>query len=197
MKNLIFILIFIISSSIFSQKLIKCNDSISFVGISKNGFHTFLKLHGEISVTENKRVFNVNNFAIQSLLIDKFNYKSNENGDIPILVNYITKETEYFTTIYKSRLDLQLVPIDINSEKKAVLWFFDIPEKFKENIDNKIDKADHQVFISMITENYIYSIASTKFENQSYELIKEMIINQIKSLKYGTREILEKNICED
>ncbi|APG65395.1 hypothetical protein LPB136_08530 [Tenacibaculum todarodis] len=191
MKRLILLIIFLSTLFSYSQEFIKCKDSINYLYIKNNNYHSYLKVEGKLEKTENPKVFKLGDYILQTLLIEKNKFNKGKDNEIEIIVNYILKESEYLTSVYKSKLDLNFVPIELEKNKKAVLWFFKIPEEFKKNINEPI-KAERQVFVSRLTEEFIYSIASTQFENQSFEKIKEILGELIKSVEYGK---VKEEIC--
>ena len=82
----------------------------------------------------------------------------------------------------------------LGPSQKAVLWFFKIPQEVKNEIKQAI-KAERQLFVSRLTGDYIYSIASTQFENQDAEQIRELLARLVKSIDYGKIKREKNEIC--
>ncbi|HEY4788578.1 MAG TPA: hypothetical protein VIH57_21155 [Bacteroidales bacterium] len=104
-----------------AQNLVRCNESASFFVNLKADFYCYIKLTGKVSETGNSRVIAINNCALQTLLVNKQDYTSKGNEDIPVLTNYMISETQYFTSVYKEKLNLMMVPVDVSKDKKAVI----------------------------------------------------------------------------
>ena len=196
MKKLTLIIILLSTLFSYSQELefINCNESSKYLHLSKNNYHSYLKMTGKLEKTKNPKVFKLDDFILQTLLIEKNEFDKGKDNDIGIIVNYILKESEYLTSVYKSKLDLNFVPVELGKNEKAVLWFFKIPLEFKNKIKDPI-KAERQVFVSRLTGDFIYSIASTQFENQDFDEIKETLGKLVKSIKFGKVKKEEKKIC--
>ncbi len=86
------------------------------------------------------------------------------------------------------------MPVELGPSQKAVLWFFKIPEAVKNEIKQAI-KAERQLFVSRLTGDYIYSIASTQFENQDVDQIKELLARLVKSIDYGKVKKEKNEVC--
>lgn len=178
-----------------AQGLIKCNDTTSFFVNQKENFYCYIKLAGKVSETANSRVIVVNNYALQSLLIKKENYMSNGKDDIPILTNYMISETQYFTGIYKEKLSLMMVPVEISKEKKAVIWYFDIPDNFQKQVQPGETPAVKQVSISIVIGDFVYSIGTTQFKGQSFDDLKKLLSDLILTINYQNGQLDQNKLC--
>lgn len=195
MKKILILISLIIIKVGYTQEIIKCNNNLNFLYLAQNDFHSYMKIQGQIKETENKQVFTLNNFPIQTLLIYKNTIHTKGDKNLETLVTYILNEVEYLTGVYKEKLKLKLDPIELADGKKAVLWSFDVPESFKKNIQSTV-KVDKQVFISRITGEFIYSIASSQFSNQKFEKIKDILIKLIRNIEYGKVKEIANELCK-
>lgn len=187
----------VIASDLFAQNLMRCNDSVSFFVNYKNDYSCSIRLKGKITKTENSRVINYNDCALQTLFVDKQDYRSDKSGDIPVLTNYMISETQYFTNVYNAKLNLAMIPVQVNQDKKAVIWYFDIPASFQKNIPGDETPAIRQVSISIIIDKFIYSIGTTQFKNQNFNDLQVMLTNLIKTLKLQKGNIELNDLCSD
>ncbi|WP_408037214.1 hypothetical protein [Tenacibaculum amylolyticum] len=121
MKKILILICFTIIKIGYTQEIIKCNKKLSFLYQTENDFHSYIKIQGEIKETENKRVFTLNDFPIQTLLINKNTIPTKGKKDLEILATYIVNEVEYLSGVYKEKLQLKLEPVELKDGKKAVL----------------------------------------------------------------------------
>jgi hypothetical protein len=140
-------------------------------------------------------VIAVDGFALQSLLVNKQDYTSNGNADIPILSSYIIKETEYFTGVFKERLNLMMEPVELSKDKKAVIWYFDFPEKVQKQVQPGQTPAVKQVSISLVVGDFVYSIGTTQFKDQSFDDLKKLLAESIKTIKYSSGQLDQNGLC--
>ena len=191
-------LFFFLCVPIFTQEqtLIKCNDSVSFFVEQKSNFYFSIKLLGSTTTTENSKVINFQNSPIQILCVDTKDYITNGSKESTILSTYIMSETEYYTGLFKQKLDLQVYPIKLNENKLAALWFFDMPEEVQKSSGDNASPAIKMVSISIIFQNYLLSIGTNQFKDENFENIKQLLINLIKSSTAGSGEIKDVDFCK-
>ena len=184
--KLIKFLFVIIPISIFSQELVKCEDNVNYIVKNFNGSFIKIKTTEEVKQLDNPQIFVLNeNIIIQLLLNDSKNYKNYGKDDLSVMASYVLSEGEYFSSIFKKKVDLTILPEELNNDKKAIFWSFDIPE----NANAKI-KALKSVFITSINEHVITTIGTTQFENQKIEDIKKQLIELSKNISLSkTKEI--------
>lgn len=176
----------LLSSAAGAQTIVSCSDSTSLFVSQKEYFYCHIKLTGKVVKTGNDRVISINNYVLQSMLVSKQPYASRSSEDVPVLANYILSETQYYTGIYETKLNLALEPVDVSNTKKAVLWHFDVPKKFQKKGEAGEAPAVRQVFISMVADNHIYSLATSQFKGQSFDDLKTFLSNLILTVKYGS-----------
>lgn len=196
MKYKFLLLFLMIISSSSGQKLIKCNDSISYWVSYKNDYCCSIMLNGTIIENDNPRVITYNDYILQTLFVDKQKYISDKTDDISILTNYIISETQYSANIFKEKLNLMMIPVSISQNKKAVVWYFDLPKSFLENSQKNEIPALRQISISTVIDNFIYSIGTTQFIDQNFDELKEMLINLIKTIKCQKDNFELNDLCK-
>ncbi len=196
MKNRILLLLFLFPVLSEAQKLIKCNDTISYFVDKRNDIFFSVKLIGKSTITDNPKVVNYQNTPVQILCIGSKDYQSNGSKDSNILSSYIYNETEYFTGVFKHKLELQADPIKLTDGKLAVLWYFDIPEAVQSSISSGNTPAVKIISISIVYQKYILSIGVTQFKNEKFELMKDLLINLIKMSETGKGDSDKINFCK-
>ena len=199
MKIRLQILLLIIPIIGSAQSLIKCNDEISFFVNQNDNFYCHIKLNGKVGKVDeigNQTVINFNDYALQTLLLNKQNYISDGEDDIAILTNYIIGETQYFTSIFKEKLDLMMIPVEISKDKKAVIWYFDIPDKIQKQIQSEDTPAVKQVSISITVGNFVYSIGTTLFKGQSFDDLQKLLSDLVMTIEYNNGQIEHDKLCK-
>ena len=184
----IFCWLFLIVLPVFTtaQDLLRCNDSISFYVNQKDNYYCMIKLTGKVQNTENDRVFVINNNTLQAMLVDKDSYLGDGTADIPVLSNYILSEMEYFSGLYKEKLYVTMIPVDGPGDRKAIVWYFDIPENARPQETENTSPAVKIVSVSMVTERYIYSIGTTQFKDQSFDELQKLLTDSLITIRYGS-----------
>lgn len=175
--------------SIFSQELLKCNNNINYILKNTENQYISLKIEGEVEQLKNPQVFVLNQKTILQLLLnDSKNYTEQGNDDLTIMATYVLSEGKYFSSIFKKKIDLAIFPEELNEGKKAIYWYFSLPESA--TADSKI-KALKSVFITSVNGTVITTIGTTQFENQSIEEIRKQLVDFSKNIKIDNK----KEIC--
>lgn len=175
----------------FSQEIIKCKDSTNFILNKIDNEYLSIKIKGNIDKTENPKVLVLNdNIIIQTLINKKKQYNENGDDEITILATYVLNEGNYFSSIFKKKVDLAIFPVDLEYSKKAIFWHFDLPKnKSKNDIE-----ATKSVFISIVKNDHIYTIGTTLFQNQKLEKLEKLLISLIKTVEQKPNN---QNLCKD
>lgn len=194
-KYIILLILCILPMLINAQKLVKCNNSIAYFIKTKYDANFYIKLVGKSAESENVNVITYNDYAVQTLIAKKQDYQSNGKEETPILTNYIMGETKYFTQLYKAKLNLTMEPYVVSDVKKAILWYFDIPAKIQQQAMGG-SPAIRQLSISIVMGDYIFSIGTTQFKDQSLESVKKVLTDLIKTANFSKGEIEKLNLCK-
>ncbi len=177
---------------LFSQELLKCNDSINYIVKNLNSKNIAIKIEGKIRQLENPQIFLLNDDTIIQLLTNETkDYLENGKEEIPIIATYVLKEAEYFSELFKEKINLAMLPEDLLETKKALFWHFNLPQNTKSKESNEL-KALKSVFISLVENDEIITIGTTQFENQKLENIEKILIDLAKNVKVNNN----KNFCE-
>lgn len=200
LKTLLPLLLLLIPVIGSAQSLIKCNDSTSFYVHQKDDFYCYIKLTGKLSESGNSSVVVINGNALQSLLINKQNYLLNGIDDISILKTYMVSETKYYTGIFKEKLNLMMALVEISKDKKAIIWYFDIPDNLQkqqvQQVQPEMIPAVKQVFISIVVGDFVYSIVTTQFKGRSFDDLKKLLLDSIMTLNYNKGQIDLNKLCD-
>jgi len=195
MRIKLLFLLSICSITAWAQTRVKCDATTSFVIHQKENFYCHIKLVGEIHDTGDSRVIGFKNYVLQTLIAGKGAYLSKGTEDIPVLTNYMISETQYFTSQFKEKLNLMAIPVQITKDKKAVIWYFDLPESVQKQAGPGETPAIKQVSISIVAGDFIYSIGTTQFKNQSFEEIQKMLTELMTTLNYGNGQVDQSKLC--
>ena len=191
--KIIVILSLILPISLFSQEIIRCGDSANYVVKNIGSENITIKIIGEIKQLQNPQVFLLNKTTIIQLLInDKKDYSKYGNDELSILTSYIMSEGEYFSAAFKNKLDLAMIPENLNGTRKAIFWHLSLPPNITSNSDNKL-KALKSVFISSVKNDRIITIATTQFDNQKLENIEKHLVELTKTIEIKNNS----EICEN
>lgn len=181
MKQKFLILLLLLPVVLQAQKLIRCNDSTSFFVYQRNEFYFSIKLLGNTQQTENSRVIDFQNSPIQIMCTDIKDYTSNGSKESTILSTFIMSETEYFSGHFKQKLELNVDPIKFNDNQLAALWYFNLPKEIQESAKPEEAAAVQMISISTIFDDYILSIGTTRFEKDTFDTLRQLLVTLIKS----------------
>ncbi len=197
MKRIIAFLLMFVPFVCVAQNLIRCNDSTFYFVSQKENYYAYLKLSGKIGDSGNPRVIEYNNKALQAMLINKQKYLSRGDDDTSILSEYVLGEMNYFTNLFQTKLQVTMVPGQLLTGQKVLIWYFDLPESQLETNDGKqiTEPAMKQVSISMISEGYIYSIGTTQFKYQSLDELTTLLTRLITTVRFSHEPIDANTLC--
>ena len=192
--QILFLLIPIMGNA---QNLIRCNDSISYFVNQNENFYCSIKLKGKVSMTSLNKVIFFDSQSLQALLIEEKYYLLNGKEDTAILKNYIISESNFYAKSFKEDIKTMMIPVEISEYKKALIWYFDIPENIIKQGNPRPIYGIKQVFISVIVDNYIYSIATTQFNNQNLDTILKLLTNLTRTINYHKGDFQPKIFCDN
>ena len=160
-----------------AQSLVKCNNSMAYWIIPDNDLLYAIALKGDVDLSENPDIININETALQYILLDKLNYLDKKNDDEPLLLRYITTEQEHLRNFFAPRSllitsEIILLP---SLGKNAVFWSFDLPE-------GKNNEVASQLFINIISENSIFGLSTPLFTDYDFNEAKRLLIDTLDSL---------------
>lgn len=158
-----------------SQSLIKCNDRQAYWAIPDNNIYYTIRLEGDIDLSSQPDILNVNERALQYILLEKEQYilKNGENNDESILIRYTEGEAAYLRNKYKSEtLDIYSEMIKFHSGKTAVFWYFKLPE-------GKNKEVTAQLFADIIIGERILGLGTPLFAGEDPEAAKIFLLQTI------------------
>lgn len=191
--KLLFIMIVVVSTSlsVSGQQLYKCDSTKSYWTFTKDSSFFVIKLLGNVRETERKSVVAVDNFVLQGMVIDKAEYVKDgeDSSNLKVLIRYAMSEAEYFTGLFKTKINVQMQQAPISSDQIVLIWFFEMPSG--QNQDVK-----YQLFANLIIGDKIFGLASSQFADQKLDNVKDFLMNAISTLKEVDNEKEFKGLCE-
>ena len=108
------------------------------------------------------------------------------------MASYVLSEGDYFSSLFKEKIELAIFPKDINKNKKALFWYFNVPKLVSSDSKNELN-ALKSVFITSLNGNTIITIGTTQFENQKIKDIENHLFELIKTIKISK----SKKVCSN
>lgn len=178
MKTVIIIALLLgLPSNLSAQYIIDCNNNTTFWVINDRGIQYSVKLHGDIAESKIPELLNVEDMALQYVLIDKkrFIEDKGDNTELSILKRYVEEETKYLSGKFPKPFEVLMEIYTIPTGQKFLLWYYKLPEgKSKEVIS--------QLFINTIIEDTIIGFGSPQFIDHDFEAIKNFLVETISTL---------------
>lgn len=160
-----------------AQSLVKCNNNMAYWIIPDNDLLYAIALKGDVDLSENPDIININETALQYILLDKSNYLDKKNDDEPLLLRYIATEQEHLRNIFATRSLLITSEIILLPAlgKKAVFWSFDLPE-------GKNSEVVSQLFLNIVSEGNILGLGTPLFTDSDFSEAKKLLIDALETL---------------
>jgi hypothetical protein len=178
MKPLILFLkiaVVVLTTNATAQSLVKCNDKIAYWVINDASYHYAVRLQGDIDLSKQPDILNVNEKALQYVLLDKNRYlhKDVKNDDESLLLRYIDGEKDPLLNKFNVKsLEAGREMIILSSGKTAVLWHFMLPEG-----KNKEVKA--QLFADMVIGERIFGLGVPLFAGEDFDTARIFLLNAL------------------
>jgi hypothetical protein len=184
MKSIL--LLFMIAALLFpipaaSQSIIKCNEKVVFWIIPDNNIYYTVKLTGDIDLSPQEDVLNIDDKALQYILINKniYNEADGDNSEQILLSRYVNGEDLYLHSIFTDLGDIDSEYIDLPTGKKALLWCFTLPK-------GKNKEVIAQYFVNIIINDTIFGLGCPQFAEQDAKSTKQLLIKAIETVKTVT-----------
>jgi hypothetical protein len=174
--------------STYGQQLYKCDTTKSYWTFEKDSSFFAVKLLGNAKEQDRKSVISVGSFALQYVIVDKKNYikEDADTSGLKVLIKYALSEAEYFTSIFKQKINIQLQKVPLSSNRSVLLWFFEMPSNVSKDVK-------HQVFANIIIGDKIVGLSSSQFSDQKFDDVKNFLIDIISTLKkFDSKKDFEK-----
>lgn len=158
-----------------SQSLVKCEGRLSYWVIPDNDSYHAIRLNGDTDLSVQPEILNVNEKALQYILLDKEQYviKAKENNDQNILLRYTDGEAIHLRDKFRVRsLDTHSEIIAFHSGKTAVFWYFKLPE-------GKNKEVTAQLFADIIIGDRIFGLGTPLFAGDDFEAAKVFLLEAI------------------
>lgn len=184
-KLLLFFLLF--TSLLFSQNIMECGAKKSYWIIKNNENLIAIELLGKVQKTDNINLIALNNQPLQSLMVDKNKYVTDENKEdhFEILKKYVKSENDYLDGEFKTELELKMFKVELKDNITTLFWFYKMPENISKEVTS-------QLFVSMILDDKIFGLSTSQFKGQDFEALQNLLLNTLYSVK---KIKSEKNLC--
>lgn len=178
MKLFTLLLLTVTSFSVTGQQLFRCDTTKSFWAFNQSNFSFSVKLLGNVNSTDRINIISIDNYPLQSLLVDKAKFiKEGEgNTDIKVLTRYAMSEAEYLSNMFKQKIDIQLQRAPLKAEKSVLIWFFEVPSGYNREVK-------FHLFANIVLEDKIFSLASPQFASQKFEKVRDALMDVISTIK--------------
>lgn len=169
------LLIVVCTTNSTSQSLVKCEGRQSYWVIPDGDSYYAIRLNGDTDLSVQPEILNVNEKALQYILLDKEQYviKSKENNDQNILLRYTDREKIRLYDKFRVRsLDIYSEIITFHSGKTAVFWHFKLPE-------GKNKQVTAQLFADIIIGDRIFGLGTPLFAGEDFDGAKVFLLETI------------------
>ena len=141
MKPVIIIVLIIglFSAPISAQHIIDCNNNTTFWIINHHDIKYSVKLHGDIAESKIPELLNVEDMALQYVVLNKKEFIQNEcdNSDLSMLKYYVEGETKYLSNKFPKPFEVQMEVYTTPTGKK---FYYGITSYLKERIKKSLHK---------------------------------------------------------
>lgn len=173
-----FILFLKIAVAVFTinatpQSLVECSDKTSYWVIPDDNCYYTIKLKGDIGLSRQHDILNVNEKALQYVLLDKNRYSVKDSNDESVLLKYTAIEAAYLRGKFSApSLNINTETITLSSGKSAILWYFELPE-------GKNTAIVAQIFASTVLGNKIFGLGSPLFSGEDFDTLRLFLLDAL------------------
>ncbi|MDD3686928.1 MAG: hypothetical protein PHE56_09205, partial [Bacteroidales bacterium] len=96
---------------------------------------------------------------------------------------------EYFSGLFKTKINLQMQLAPISAEQSVLIWFFEMPEGHNQEVK-------YQVFANLVLGDKIFGLSSSQFADQNLDNIKDFLMDVISTVKVLDNKKEFKKLCE-
>jgi hypothetical protein len=164
--------------TINGQELYKCDTTKSFWTFTKDNSFFTVKLMGNAKETERKSVISFDSYVLQNVLVDKVKFikEGEDNSDLTIMIRYALSEAEYFSGVFKKKVNIKMLQAPLSADKSVLIWFFEMPP-------GQNHEVKFQLFANIIVGDKIFGLASSQFADQKFDSVKDFLMDVISTLK--------------
>lgn len=181
-----------------AQTLVECDEKTSFFAVEKDGVYFAVKLVGKATTTKHPSLIIFEGYIMQTLLIPVKEHTKNGTDDLSVTISHALSEAEYLSGVLKKRVDIGMEKLDLDNGKKALFWYYDIPQP-PDNQEKKSEltvKFVKQVSFSVVLEDKIYSVAATLSDKQNLEDLKKTLLTIANTAQRGKGKLNPKKLCK-
>ena len=191
MKGIILFVLTTTGLTVCGQQLHVCDTTKSYWTFSQSDSFFSIKLAGNVRSTGRINVVSIDNYPLQSLLVDKVNFikEGQDNTELKVLIRYAMSEAEYLSSIFKTKIDIQLQQAPLNADKSVLIWFFAMPSGHNQEVK-------FQFFANIIHGDNIFGLARPQFADQKFEEVRDSLMDLISTLKNIDKDHLD-SLCKN
>lgn len=161
-----------------SQTLTKCSDGNVFWLIpDENSAHYAVKLRGDIDLSAQPDILNIDDKALQYILLDSRQYieQGKDNSDKEILNRYVDGEAAYLRERFGENLEIYSELQTTPEGKAFILWRYLLPHGSNKEVTSL-------VFADIVMDTEIFGLGSPQFADMELTPIKNLLINAISTV---------------
>ena len=170
------------------QEIVTCNPGTVYWYI-EDGNHSYtIDLYGEVVETSHPNVINVEDKALQYLIVTKEPYtvEEDDNTNQDILIRFATKEAEHVGKTLGCSINPMMQVATYEGGPVILLWHFAMPE-------GKNKEVERQYYANIIIGDNIFGLGSPQFFGMNPSDTQNFLLNTLASL----REIPDKkDLCK-
>jgi len=191
MKGLTLFILSIITLTVNGQQLNKCDSTKSYWTFKQNNSFFSIKLLGNVSTTESVNIVSIDNYPLQSLVVDKSNFlkEGEDNSELKVLLRYANSEAEYLSSMFRTKIDIRLQQAPLSADKSVLIWFFEMPSGHNQEVK-------FQLFANIIHGDKIFGLARPQFADQKFDRVRDSLMDVISTLKIIDKGDLD-NQCKN
>lgn len=178
----LFLLFFKIAAIVFTtttaaQSIIKCNDKITYWVIPDRNCNYTIKLKGDIDLSNQRDILNVDDKALQYTLLDKNRYTdaNSENRDAAILSKYTAIESDYLQDKFNGEIEIFMEMKTLSTGKTVILWYFNLPK-------GKNKEVSAQLFADIVIGDRIFGLGTPLFTGQDFNTVRSFLLEAITTI---------------
>lgn len=183
----------LIPADSFAAKVKLCTESSGYFAVGEGETWSYIKLDGRIKTFEDERFVESNGHPLQ-ILLNRKSRQERGKDDLAVLGDHVSSEARYYARALDADLDVQMAQFDLPRGRKGVVWYFAIPEKVRR--DSSETSAVKQVFASVVLSEFILSLASSQFKNQTLEEVRKNLTGLIKTGKLHRGRLDLESLCK-
>jgi len=159
------------------QSIIKCSNNTTYWIIPDNNYNYAIRLQGDIDLSNQYDILNIDDKALQYVLLDKVLYtdKNTKNSHTAILSEYVAMESDLLMAKFKGKTHIHSEIKTTSTGKTVILWHFTLPE-------GKDREVTAQLFADVIIGDKIFGLGAPLFAGQDLDSLKSFLMDAIATI---------------